>query len=325
MPGITSPYDLFAMQVPQVLTLVYLVTIGSILPIAIYGRRTVRDGLRLSRLPGLVALALLMAFVATATGLLVFLVVLVLPGTLSKVVFASTVLVFVGGAVVAAWPVRARMLRWVRASEATRTISDIRLQILADRYAVYFSGHYGVLLIFVVTVIGAAGPVLSRPGRISNARAVELFIVVLGVSVVALGALEVLRRIFPDANLLGAYRHGTRTTGLVDLCDRCFSREISRAPEALRTPYTHSAERTLASMAKALHRGETDTAAVRKAVHDAVEPSLSLGGQEVVHRLGSGTPSLRADLTRVGSVLAGLAAVLGSIKVFVDLVAPVLG
>lgn len=320
-----TPSQLLATQAPQVLALTYLGTSGVILPCILEIRRTVRGRLRWKPLLRLIAFTLMTLMAIAAIALLVFLVPFLLSSLIYRLVFVTTALGLVVNVIMFAWPLRRRTLRWLLENPATETIDDARLQVLADRHAIYAFGRVGMPLVFLAISSSTAAAYLARPDKVTSALALEIVLMVLGSSAVALCVLETLRRIFPDAELIEVYRRGAYTTHLVDLCDRCLSREIGRAPETLRNAYQPAAEGTLAALAKELHRTESDTASVRSAVHDALEPSLSLGGQEVVHRLGSGTPSLRTDLTKLASALAITAGVVGSIKVLVEVAAPLFG
>lgn len=322
---VPAPSQLLATQAPQVLALTYFGTVGVILPSILQIRQIDRGKIGWKPLLMLIAFALMTLVALAAIALLVFFVPFLLSGLVYRVVFVSTALSLVISAAMFAWPLRSQTLHWLRKHPATGTINDVRLQVIADRHTLYRFGRFGTPMVYIPVALGAAAPMLSRPGDLKGALALEIFLVVLGSGAIALCVLEALRRIFPDAELVDVYRRGTCTIRLVDLCDRCFSREIGRAPEALRNAYQPTAEKTLAAMAKELHRTESDNAAVRTAVHGALKPALSLGGQEVVHRLGSGTPSLRADLTRLATALAVTAGVIGSVRVLVEVVTPFFG
>lgn len=319
----TSLAGLFDLQVPQILVLVYMATSGAIMPVILDARRTVRGGRSLGRLAGAAGMVLATLFAVFVLVLLVALVVVYLAGVILKVVVASAALLLIAGTVVSAWPLRRRTMGWLCGNPATQIIDDARLHVLADRHTMYLFTGLGLLMVWLV--IGLTALVLGFLANLSDpsdAQVLWTFLAAIGSVAVVAGGVEVLQRFFPEAVLIQAYRRGRYTTRLVDLCDRCFSRQISRAPDSLRTVYQVDAEKKLAAMAKALHRSECDSPAVRTAIHDALAPSLSLGGQDVVHRLGSGTPSLRADLTRAASVLAVSAGAVASIQFLVGVVAP---
>lgn len=322
MDVLISPAHLLSSQAPQVLVLVYLVTAGWILPALLNAQRTVRDGLRPIGLVGLLATSLMILGAGIVLVLLVAVAAFFLPGVVLKAAFTGSALLVIGGAAVFAWPLRRRTLRWLRDSPATETIDDPRLQVLADRSTIYVFAVGGLVLTFTVIGLGVLAPLLPSPGGVSGVQTFWSYVAMLGSGLVAICGIEILQRVFPDATILEVCRRGGYTTRLVDLCDRCFSREIRRAPEALRAVYTSDAEKKLAAMAKALHRSESDSVDVRTAIRAALTPSLSLGGEDVVHRLGSGTPSLKTDLVQIASFLAVSAGAVTSVQFLAGVIAP---
>lgn len=319
----SSSAALLSLQVPQVIAVTYFASLVLGELVLRFGRahRDCRGPSRVARFLGLGAL-ILVALVVPA--LLVAIVAYLLPGAVPKTVVIGTSAALIVSAVVYAWPLRRRTLNWLRESPATHTIPEQRLQVLVDRHTLYSLGSGGLMLTFAVIGVGTVTHMLLDLGHMRDAEILGSYFLVFGAGVVLAMGVEVFRRLFPDAVLITAYRRGAWTKRLVDLCDRCLSREIAQAPVTLRGPYQASAEKTLAAMATALHRTEGDTEAVRLAVHDALEPALSLGGHEVRHRLGSGTPSVRVELTVLVSGLAAVATIVGALQVFVGLLGPIL-